>query len=94
MPKRQARRSKCELCGRRILHGHICSRCRAEVQRELHQARLDGRVRVVGYHGTVREMRDVVLPALRRAAMQGLTLRQAVRIQRRLDAIMVGEEAS
>ena len=95
MPQRQRQASRfgrCEMCGRAIKAGRICGRCKARNQLRLDQARAwaDGRGQAVSYYGTVREMRLAVLPELRRAAMQGLTLREAARIQRRLDAIMVG----
>jgi len=93
MPERQASRfGRCEMCRRPVKVGRVCGRCKSRIQRQLDQARAwaDGRGQAVSYYGTVREMRLAVLPELRRAAMQGLTLRQAARIQRRMDAIMVG----
>ena len=97
MPERQASRfGRCEMCGRRVKAGRICGRCKARNQLRLDQARAwaNGRVQAVGYHGTVSEMRATVLPELRRAAMQRLTLREAAQIQRRFDAIMAGGAAA
>ena len=91
MPERQASRfGRCEMCGRLLKVGRICGRCKARNQRQLDQARAwaNDPIQAVGYHGTVSEMRATVLPELRRAAMQGMTLRQAGRLQRRFDAIM------
>jgi transcriptional regulator with GAF, ATPase, and Fis domain len=97
MPERQASRfGRCEICGRRVKAGRVCGKCKARNQRQLDQARAwaNAQLKAVGYHGTVREMRSAVLPAMRRAAIEGLTLRQAVRLQRRMDAIMAGGAAA
>lgn len=97
MPGRQASHfGRCEMCRRPVKTGRVCGRCKSRIQRQLDQARAwaNGRVQAVGYHGTVSEMRLAVLPELRRAAMQGMTLREAARIQRRFDAIMVGGRAA
>ena len=96
MPERQARFGRCEGCGRAVKAGRICGRCKARVQRRLDQARAwaNDPIQAVGYHGTVREMRATVLPELRRAAMRGMTLREAGRLQRRFDAIMAGVAAA
>lgn len=82
------------MCGRRIKAGKVCARCRARIARELARARAmanDGR-RAVGYRGTVRELRERVLPALARMGMEGLTVAQAHRrVQARLDMLMIHE---
>jgi len=95
MPGRQVSRfGRCERCGRQIMHGRVCRPCEADVARQLEEARwlVNRGLRGVGYAGTVRTLRAEVLPALRRAGMEGLTLsKDSVRICARVRLIMLRE---
>ncbi len=85
---------RCERCGRGIRYGKVCRRCEADVARQLEEARrlVNRGLRGIGYAGTVGGLRSQVLPALRRAGMQGLTLaRDSARIGVRIAAIMAEE---
>lgn len=93
MPGRRDRWGWCERCGRRrVRDGRICRRCERESDEQLRRARgLVNRALVgLGYAGTVRGLRDQVLPEIRRAGMAGLRL-GAPTLQARLNAIMVRE---
>lgn len=88
MPRRRDVWGRCESCGRRIAHGRVCRRCEDDTQRQLDRARglVDRALVGVGFRGTVGQLRARALPAIRRAAMEGMTLRTAaVRVQARID---------
>jgi len=90
---RHDRQERCEHCGRCIRHGKVCQSCERQVQRALLDARrlVAGNV-VLGFRGTVRDLRARALPEVRRASMQGLTLAGGARqVQWALNALMASE---
>jgi len=93
MRKARKKIGRCEVCRRTITVGRLCKGCEARLARNLARARelfKRGPVRI-GYHGTVKGLRDNALPEIRRAAMQGLVLSAAFKLQRRLNAVMLRE---
>jgi len=84
-------RERCEGCGRRVVrHGKVCRSCEAQVQRALLDARrLAAGHAVLGFRGTVGDLRARVLPEIRRAGMRGL--RPGREVQRVLNGLMARE---
>jgi hypothetical protein len=93
MRKARKRIGRCGVCRRSITVGKVCKGCEARIARDLARARelVNRGLIAVGYHGTVKGLRERALPEIRRAAMQGLVLSAAVRVQARLNAVMLRE---